>query len=203
MTTDPKHTSPQTGERMSIKEYFMLDYTTHDAKYEYHDGTIRLMAGGSKEHDDIAFNIRAALKQQFQSGPCSVQGSDMRVQVNNDTYFYPDVTVTCDVADRRRGNKLIRSPRLVVEVLSPSTERTDRTEKLPIYKACPSIAEIVLVSQFAPYVEIWRRDNEDETMWHYANYGPEEIVEFASLDVHIPIDDIYRDINFDEPLIEE
>ncbi|HZR44940.1 MAG TPA: Uma2 family endonuclease [Ktedonobacteraceae bacterium] len=201
MTTDPQHVSPQTGERMSIKEYFTLDYTTHDAKYEYHNGTIRLMAGGSKEHDDIAFNIRAALKQEFRSGPCSVQGSDMRVQVNNDTYFYPDVTVTCDVADRRRGNKLIRSPRLVVEVLSPSTEKADREEKLPSYKACPSVVEIAFVSQFAPYIEIWRRDHEDE--WRCTHYGSGETIDFASLDVHIPMDDIYDGINFDEPLVEE
>ena len=203
MTIDPQHTPPQTGERMSIKEYFMLDYTTHDAKYEYHDGTIRLMSGGSAEHAIIAGNIYMELRLQFRSGPCTVYNSDMRVQVNNDTYFFPDVTVTCDIADRRRGIKMIRSPRLVVEVLSPSTESTDRTEKLTIYKACPSIAEIVLVSQFASYVEVWRRDRDNKTEWHYTHYGSGETAEFASLDVHIPMDDIYDGINFDEPLVEE
>jgi Uma2 family endonuclease len=91
----------------------------------------------------------------------------------------------------------VQSPRLVVEVLSPSTE------KLPVYQACPSIHEIVLVSQFAPYVEIWRRDSEESTRWHYAHYGPGEDVEFVSLDVHIQMEDIYQEINFDEPLIEE
>jgi Uma2 family endonuclease len=88
-------------------------------------------------------------------------------------------------------------------VLSPSTEKIDRTEKLATYQACPSIAEIVLVSQFAPYVEIWRRDSEEETGWHYAHYGAGEVVEFVSLDVHMPIENIYQEINFDEPLVEE
>src|SRR5690349_11092570 len=123
MVNYPQRAIPQTGDRMTVQEYFRLDYTIPNEKYEYQDGMIRLMAGGSKEHDDIAFNTRLALKQQFQSGPCSVQGSDMRVQVAENTYFYPDVTVSCDVADRRRGIKVIQSPRIVVEVLSPSTER--------------------------------------------------------------------------------
>lgn len=60
--------------------------------------------------------------------------------------------MTCDVYDRRRRVKVVQSPRLVVEVLSPSTEKIDRTEKLPVYQTCPSIAEIVLVSQFAPFI---------------------------------------------------
>jgi len=92
---------------------------------------------------------------------------------------------------------------MVVEVLSPFTEKIDRTEKLIVYQAFPTISEIALVSQFAPYVEIWRRDSEDEAVWHYVHYGLGEAVEFASLDVHIPMEDIYRDINFDEPLEEE
>ena len=203
MSTNPQCTPPQTGERMSVKEYFMLDQTAPDAKYEYQNSTIRLMAGGTIEHDEIAFNIRAALKQEFRSGPCSVRGSDLRVQVNSDTYFYPDITVTCDVADRRPGNKLIRSPRLVVEVLSPSTRRIDRTEKLPAYQACPTIVEIVLVDQFSPDVQVWRRDNDDKSVWHSMHYGPGEVVEFASLDVRIPMEDIYSEVNFDEPLLEE
>ena len=132
-----------------------------------------------------------------------VYNSDMRVQVAEDLYYLPDVSVTCDVQDRRRDAKTVRSPRLVVEVLSPSTEKTDRTEKLTAYQAYPTIVEIALVSQFAPYVEIWRRESENETVWHYAHYGPGEVVEFACLDVHIPMEDIYRKIDFDEPLVED
>lgn len=97
----------------------------------------------------------------------------------------------------------MQSPRLVVEVLSPSTEKTDRTEKLQVYQACPTIAEIVLVSQFAPYVEIWRRDEEDEATWRYVHYEAGEEVEFASLDVRLSMQDVYRQVNFDEPLLEE
>lgn len=203
MTINPQHKTPQTGEYMSLQEYFQLDYTFPSEKYEYHNGVIRLMSGGSIAHDDIAFNIRAALKELFQSGPCSVQGSDVRVQVNSESYFFPDVTVTCDVADRRPDNKLIRSPRLVVEVLSPSTEKFDRGKKLSAYQSCPSIAEIVLVDQFVPRVESWCRDQEDETLWRYVQYTGDAVVEFASLDAQVPMHDIYHNISFDRPRIQE
>jgi Uma2 family endonuclease len=203
MVNYPQHIIPQTGDHMTIQEYFQLDYTVPNEKYEYQDGMIRLMAGGSKEHDDIAFNTRLALKLQFQSGPCSVQGSDMRVQVAENTYFYPDVTVTCDVADRRRGTKVICSPRIVVEVLSPSTEKIDRTDKLTAYQQCPSIQEIVLIDQFAPHVEVYRRDEEIETEWGRSVYEEGEEVALQSVDIFIPVDEIYHNIDFNEPVVEQ
>jgi Uma2 family endonuclease len=202
MTIDPQRTQPRTGERMSVREYFALDYTFPDAKYEYQDGKVRLMSGRTKAHDDIAFNTRFALKQQFLSGPCSVQGSDMRVQVSETAYFFPDVTITCDVADRRRDSKMIRSPRVVVEVLSPSTEKKDRNDKLRAYQACPTIQEIVLIDQFAPHVEIFRRREEDGSEWDHVFYEEGQEVELASVDVRIPIEEIYSGIDFDEPLEE-
>ncbi len=192
MSINPQHALPQTGQKMSIEEYFRLDYTAPHAKYEYWHGTVRLMAGGSKAHDDIAFNIRAALKQQFLSGPCSVQGSDMRVKVSEDSYIFPDVTITCDVADRRLDNTLIRSARVVVEVLSPSTEKDDRTDKLKMYQAYPTIQEVVLVDQFTPHVEVYRRSEDNERIWTHEIYGHGQEVFLASVDVYIPIEEIYR-----------
>ncbi|MDQ2905939.1 MAG: Uma2 family endonuclease [Ktedonobacteraceae bacterium] len=188
---------------MSVTEYLRLDALFPNTKYEYHAGMIRLMSGGSGAHATISGNIYVELRLQFRSGPCTVYNSDMRVQVAQDKYYLPDISVTCNVEDRRRDVTSIRSPRLVVEVLSPSTAKVDRVEKLAAYQACPTIAEIVLVDQFAPYVEIWRRAEEDANTWHYAHYGPGEEVEFASLDVRIPMEDIYREINFDEPLLEQ
>jgi Uma2 family endonuclease len=203
MVNNSQQAIPQTGERMTVQEYFQLDYTVPNERYEYQNGMIRLMAGGSGEHDQIAYNIRAAIDINFQTGPCFVRGSDMRVQVDEDTYFYPDVTVSCDVADRRRGTKVIRSPRIVIEVLSPSTERSDHTDKLKAYQACPTIQEIVLIDQFRPYVKIYRRIEEDSTEWSHVVYESGEEVILESVDVYIPMEDIYRAIDFNEPLVEE
>ena len=203
MATDPRRMPPLTGERMSVNDYLQLEAMFPEKKYAYHQGIVRLLAGGSAEHATIAGNLYMALRLQFRSGPCTVFNSDMRVQVAEATYYYPDVTVTCNVDDRRRGVKTIHSPRLVIEVLSPSTEKVDRTEKLLIYQQCPTIAEIALVSQFAPYVEIWRRDEHDMTVWHYAHYTLGTAVEFVSLDVRLAMEEIYQEVNFDEPLLEE
>jgi Uma2 family endonuclease len=203
MAIDPQRAQPRTGERMSVREYFALDYAFPDAKYEYQDGQVRLMSGGTGEHDQIAHNMRVAIEQEFLTGPCFVRGSDMRVQVSETAYFFPDGTVSCDVADRRRGNKIIRSPRIVVEVLSPSTEKKDCNEKLRAYQACPTIQEIVLISQFAQHVEVFRRREEDSSEWDSMIYGPGQEVLLASVDVRIPIEEIYRKIDFDEPLPEE
>ena len=147
--------------------------------------------------------MRTALDRNFRTGPCFVQGSDVRVRVSPSRYFYPDVAVSCDVADRRRGNTLIRSPRVVVEVLSPSTEKVDRSDKLRAYQACPTIQEIVLISQFAPYVEMYRRDREKGDEWHHVFYEAGQEVVLESVDVRFPLEDLYRGVNFDEPLVEE
>ena len=203
MSIDPQHVQPRTEEYMTVDEYFQLDHTDPYAKYEYLDGVIRMMSGGSGEHDQIAYNMRTLLDQNFRTGPCFVRSSDLRVRVSASRYFYPDVTVSCDVADRRRGSKLIRSPRIVVEVLSPSTEKVDRNDKLKAYQACPTIQEIVLISQFAPHVEIYRRDREKSDEWHHVCYEAGQEVLLESVDVHFPLEDLYRGIDFDEPLIEE
>lgn len=203
MSNNPQHVYPEAGAHMSVHEYFRLDGIAPDRKYEYQYDAVRLMAGGSKEHDDIAFNTRALLKQEFLSGPCSVQGSDMRVQVSEAAYFYPDVTITCDIDDRRRGNKLIRSPHIVVEVLSPSTEKIDRGDKLKANQACPTIQEIVLIDQFAPHVEVYQRDEQNQQQWKHSFYTAGEEIVLESLDIAIPIDEVYRGIDFNEPLVNE
>ncbi len=203
MAIDPQRTQPRTGERMSVREYFALDYTFPDAKYEYQDGRVRLMSGGTKAHNDITINMLVALRQQFLSGPCSVQSLDMRVQVSESAYFFPDVTVTCDVADRQPDTKVIRSPRIVVEVLSPSTEKYDYTDKLKAYQSCPTIQEIVLIDQFAPHVEVFRRCEEESSEWDCVVYGPGQEAVLESVDVRIPLEEIYYNINFDRRLREE
>jgi Uma2 family endonuclease len=196
MVNYPQRAIPQTGESMTVQEYFQLDYTVPNEKYEYQDGMVRLMSGGTGAHARISGNMYVALCLNFRSGPCTVFNSDMRVQVAKDTYFLPDVTLSCDVADRHPTAIAIRSPRIVVEVLSSSTEKVDRTNKLKTYQACPSIQEIVLITQFTPHVEVYRRHEEVETEWSRSVYEEGEEVALQSVDVFIPMDEIYRGIDF-------
>jgi Uma2 family endonuclease len=203
MVNYPQSAIPQTGDRMTVQEYFQLDYTVPNEKYEYQDGIIRLREGATVAHCEITGSIRVTFKHNNRRASCIMFGSDLRVQVAEDCYFFPDLTVTCDTADRHPRNELIRSPRMVVEVLSPSTEQADRTDKLKAYQQCATIQEIVLIDQFSPHVEVYRRDEEIETEWSRAVYEEGEEVALESVDVFLTMDEIYHNIDFNEPLVEE
>ena len=209
MAIDPQINSPHRGGPMSEVEYLELDRNATNARYEYIDGVAKLMAGSTVEADTIDFNVRAALKQHFRGGPCTVFGPDVRVLVGvkkngKNDYYYPDCTISCDVSDRRRGNKLIHSPHVAVEVLSPGTEKDDRGTKLKHYQALPTMYEVLLISQFAPHVEVYvRQESPTGPIWTHTIYGPGQQVHIPSLDIELSMEEIYQDINFDEPLPEE
>lgn len=148
----PQHQAP-----MTVQEYFLLEESDPDTRYEYADGHVYMMSGGSANHATISGNIYALLRGLLRGGPCRAYNSDMRVQVSETRYFHPDVTVSCDPRDRGTTD-LIQSPRIVVEVLSPSTEVRDRGRKLQYYLACPSIEEYLLVSSRSRRVETYRRE---------------------------------------------
>jgi len=197
---------------MSEAAFHELEHLSPDRKYEYLNGMAYLMSGGSVAHDRITRNVGYALDSQFRSGPCRAFGVDVQVLLGTKKnskkhYAFPDATVSCNVADRRPENTLIESPRVVIEVLSPSTEARDRGVKFKAYQGCPTMQEIVLMSQFAQYVEIWQRgdrgdrgdrDDQDIAAWHYRHYGPGEIVEINSIDVQIGIADMYQGLDFAE-----
>lgn len=194
---------PRRGSTMTEEAYHELERLTPDRKYEYIDGIAYMMSGGSVAHDRIAYNMRFALDSQLRSGTCTAFGVDVQVLVgvkkNGKRHFvYPDATVSCDGTDSEPDNTLIESPRVVVEVLSPGTEAKDRGTKFKTYQQCPTIQEIVLVSQFAPYVEVWQREEQESAHWLYRHYGPNETVALYSIDIAIAMKDIYHGLNFAE-----
>jgi len=193
---------------MSEAAFHELERLSPDLKYEYLNGAAYPMSGGSVAHDRITRNVSYTLDSQLRSGPCRAFGVDVQVLLGmkkdgKKHYTYPDATVSCDAADRRPENTLIESPRVVVEVLSPSTEARDRGVKFKAYQGCPTIREIVLMSQFAQYVEIWQRDDQNTAAWHYRHYGPGEIVEINSIGVQIDIANMYQGLDFAEAELRE
>src|SRR5437660_1534541 len=207
MASHPQPGPVQPDGPMSEADYLRLERTSTNARYEYIAGVAKLMAGGTIEADRIGYNCRVALDIHFRSGPCTVFGPDVKVLIekatgNANDYYYPDCTLSCDVSDRRRGNRLIRSPRIVFEILSPGTEKDDRGVKLQNYQRLDTMEQILLVSQFAPHVEMWTRVDEGET-WTHILYGPGDTIALTSVDVEIAMDEIYQSVNFNEPLPEE
>jgi Uma2 family endonuclease len=176
----------------TVEDYLRLDRSTPSAKYEYYDGYIVMMAGGSLEHSAIAANLHISIGGMLRGKDCRTFTSDARVQISAARYVYPDITISCDREDWGGGD-ILHSPRVVIEVLSPSTQNFDRNQKSDYYRACPSIQEYVLVSSDVPRVELYRRA---EPFWQFAAYGLDEILTLASIEVAIPVTEIYRDIEF-------
>ena len=177
-----------TRQHMSLEQYLLL-VTNSDRRYEYYDGEVSLLAGGSSNHAAIALNFGVALDQALgEDAVCRPYVSDKLVRVNSTKIVIPDVVVSCDLADHGES-QIINSPILVVEVLSKSTEMTDRFVKLALYQAKESIQEIVFISQIIQRVEIFSRSH---TGWLYQQYGAGQSFHLESLDIEIEIPQLYR-----------
>lgn len=173
---------------VSVEEYMELDQVG-PTRYEYWEGQLVAMSGGNSDHSLIATNIIAALRPSIKA-PCRLYNSDLKVQIAADKFLLPDIHVTCDLADLVGKIQAVRSPRLIVEVLSPTTERADRGRKFFAYQRLPSLQEYVLVNYRSQFVEIYRRE---QRKWSYETYGPGETVVLASLNLSIPVAVIYEE----------
>ena len=163
-------------------------------RYELIDGLVYDMTGSSPEHADIAYNVTEILKEQLgKQGPCRVY-QEQYVFIPGKPTVVPDVVVTCDVGDRDKKQRLkpfkIRSPLIVVEVLSPSTEIYDQNEKFARYKLCPTLEVYILVSQDEQYVEVYRKAND----WQRERYRSDQVVELEQLDLELSLALIYEGV---------
>jgi Uma2 family endonuclease len=179
---------------MTVEEYFQLEENDPETCYEYIDGRVYAMAGGTANHDTIKSNIQRILWQLLRGSNCRAYSSDMKVYISETRYFHPDVTVTCDPRDRGRA-QAIQSPRLVVEVLSPTTELNDRTWKLNNYCVHPTIEEYVLVDSRSLKIESYHKE---QNRWIYEAFEPTDEITIYSLGVHFPFADAYVDVEFEE-----
>jgi Uma2 family endonuclease len=179
------------GLYMSVEEYLELDSNSLEGRYEYIDGYVYMLAGGTADHSTISMNMTSTLRRLLHGSSCRVYNTDVRVRLSKRRYVYPDASVTCD--PRERGKiTTIEKPRLVVEILSSSTEAYDRGRKFSFYRECPSIQEYVLVSTEIQAVEVFRR--ESENLWTLHPFGPGYVVELTSLEIRFPIEAIYEDV---------
>lgn len=131
--------------KMTPEEYLEWELR-QEVRHEYCNGEVFAMAGGTKNHDKFAFNLRKALDDSVEAKGCDMSGSDVKVLTENgNSYRYPDLSVSCD--ERNKGNdSFYEFPKLMVEVLSSSTEDIDRTEKFQEYTQIPTLEEYVLIS---------------------------------------------------------
>ncbi|HKH46256.1 MAG TPA: Uma2 family endonuclease [Thermoanaerobaculia bacterium] len=188
------HAKP-TRSYLSAEEYLALDRSS-DVRSEYIDGEMVAMAGGSWEHSLIIGNALAELKQQLRGGPCTAHASDLRVQAPNGLRTYSDVVVVCGepaFADEHRDT--VTSPKLIIEVLSPTTESYDRGRKFESYRTIPFLEEYVLISQERPRVERFLR--QPDSSWLFIEVaGLPEAIALPSLGCRLSLEAIYEGVEF-------
>jgi Uma2 family endonuclease len=189
--------------RYTLSEYFELEAAS-EQRHEYRNGEIIAMAGGTESHNLIKNNLITALSVRLKDSLCRVHDSDMRLRAAKSIrYTYPDVFVVC--GDRRFDpddprHVTIIDPKLVVEILSPSTEASDRGEKFSYYLQSKTLEEYVLVSQHIAKVETLLR--QPDGTWTLAFFeGREAVVRLRSLQIDLPLSEVYAKVEL--PVIAE
>ncbi len=179
----------QPGQRMSLDDYLKFEEEA-DCKHEYDDGYLTAMAGATDRHVTITQNLVGSLRPHLRGTPCLVYSTDMKLRPTRTMGYYPDIFVTRD--ERDRGEQTVKQhPKLVIEVLSGSTEKRDRGTKWADYLPCETLEDYVLVSQYLHSVEVFSRAGD---VWMYRAYGPEGVVHLAGIDLKLSMDVIYEDV---------
>ena len=142
---------------VSEDEYLALERKS-ETKHELINGVIVAMAGASYEHNTTAANLLVALGMRLRGRPCRPLGSDQRIHIPaTGLYTYPDVSVVCGKPEfHSKDRDTLLNPRVIIEVLSDSTEAYDRGAKFAHYRGIPSLAEYALAAQDEPMIEFFK-----------------------------------------------
>jgi len=183
----------QPSPQMSISEYLEWE-PQQDIRYEYNNGEIYAMTGGTLAHNDITLNLYRTLYPHVRSRGCRINVSDVKVQVStNSPYYYPDVVVSCDPQDLN-ARKFIQRPKLIAEVLSAGTSAKDRGEKFANYLTIPTLEEYVLINSDKISVERYKRG--EGRIWLYYPYIAGDAIALSSLEFEFAIDLLYEGVLF-------
>ncbi len=179
--------------RMSVGEFLDFAETSEEA-YEYLDGELIAMSGGTLNHFTVITNIIGHLMALLADSDCRPISSGMLVQAGEGRLLAPDLSVVCGPAETDATSRLLLNPLVVVEVTLPSTARVDRVSKRQWYLDAPSIQAYLIVDQHRPFVELYTRA---ETGWRRRQFADlADEVPLEALDCRMPLREIYRDIEF-------
>lgn len=174
---------------MSPEAY--LEWQLHqEVRHEYLAGEVHMMGGASADHNRISGNIFAALHSHLLGSPCEPFMNDMKAHIHDagdDWFYYPDVMVNCDPSGQHK--LYCDTPSVIVEVLSPTTEQTDRREKRLAYERLKTLHTYVLVSQDKREIVVFRRTG---AAWDKITLtGPSAALDIPPLNFSISMDSIY------------
>jgi Uma2 family endonuclease len=169
-----------------------------EIRHEYVNGKVYAMSGASRTHNKICLDVAFALRNHLKGGPCETFMEAVKVELADhltQAYYYPNVVVSCDPEDN--DSHIVRQPKLIVEILSPSTARVDSGEKLANYKRIPSVEEIVLIEQDWPEIFVTRRSDQWQKHLHTQLDSP---VPLESIGLTLKVADFYASTPFPEDI---
>ncbi len=186
---------PKLKPKISVADY-LEDEKISRVKHEYIDGEVYAMAGTSKSHNRIIGNLIEKLKPHLRGSDCEPFFVDIKVRVAKlNRFYYPDLVIVCE--EDAENEYYAVKPKIIVEVLSPSTKLTDRREKMFAYKEIESLQEYVMIEQNRMYAEIYRR-RETGDLWDWIEFDQSEDIEFASVDFKMPMTEIYEGVRLQD-----
>ncbi len=188
---------PISSQQMTLEEYLEFDYNA-EGRYEYFDGEIIEMGGGSPEHSLLGNRVGFLLQRELINKPCLVFNSEVLIKVPAMLpYRYGDVSALCGKAiyENLGNQRMLVNPMLIVEILSASTEKFDRILKFKAYKSIESLREYLLISQDQKIVTLYTKHN--EKFWFQSEYVDGETLKLESLECKLSVDEIYQGITFD------
>nr|WP_315230349.1 Uma2 family endonuclease [uncultured Albidiferax sp.] len=161
-------------------------------RHEFLHGAVYAMAGGSANHNRVTLNL-AGRCNMHADAECQTFASDMKLRLDGgNLFYYPDVMLVCDPRDN--DDYVKTSPCLIAEVLSPSTQLTDRREKWQAYQKLPSLREYLLLAQDKPVVEVFKRVNLRQ--WGLTVLGEDDTLVLDCLELSIPVRELYKGVDF-------
>lgn len=183
---------------ITLTDYLAIEEEDHQ-RYEYHDGRLFAMAGGTLNHTMLCGNVFGMLRDATEKkGICLPFTSEMKIEVNaRRRYVYPDAGVACPKfkeSDSVTG--AIVNPQVIVEVLSEGSANYDRGEKWEYYFGIPTVREYLLIEQDRPHVTLFRRQKEGQLFHIQMVSGLDATIELASINTIIALDELYRNVEF-------
>jgi len=188
----------QPNTAMSVEEYLEFERAS-ETKHEYYGGEVLAMAGASYDHNLIVMSTGATLHNQLRGKPCRVLPSDLRIFVPTaDIFAYPDLTVVCGQPSFGSGTPdTLLNPKVIIEVLSPSTESNDRGKKFQRYRTIESLDEYVLIAQEKSRIEHFVRQAND--LWLFSEaVGLDATLHLPTIGCALTLADVYQEIELPE-----
>ncbi|MDR9404749.1 MAG: Uma2 family endonuclease [Halothece sp. Uz-M2-17] len=178
--------------QLTPEEYFDWEEKQVE-KYEYINGQVYAMGGGSVNHGRIAIRLTAMFDAHLEGSGCITGNSDIKINIaETDNYTYPDASVTCDERDKNTPSYLTY-PCLIVEVLSKSTEAYDRGGKFRLYRNNPALQDYLLVSSTRMEIDLYHKKGTGE--WIIVNYQEGDRINLNSINLSFEIEQVYRGLS--------